>query len=137
MSGVKYYSSVAIRVRGRYLTMFHTQKNEHPWRFPGGKIESTENTESAAIRELKEELNIVPVGLQFIGHYQTDVDKGEWIGSFFLCTEWNGKPTIMEPEKHDGWQWFTPSGLLLMGADPEAKAAIDAERGIIYGELKS
>lgn len=70
------------------------------WDFPSGHIENGESVQSAARRELKEE-----VGLQVaendlkLRHINQNFLDVPYLGFTFEATTWTGQPTIGEPEK--------------------------------------
>jgi 8-oxo-dGTP pyrophosphatase MutT (NUDIX family) len=118
------YASVAVR-RGRneFLTIHHAKKAEHPWRFPGGKLDAGENPREAAIRELREEIGIIPLNLIPVHTETTFVDGAWWTGHFFLCTRWLGDVELKEPEKHDLFAWVPPAALAVLDSHPETEVA--------------
>lgn len=118
---VRYFATAVIRNKdGHYLVIHHHKKLEHPWRFAGGKIEEGETPIGALARELKEELNITPLSLRFIGMSEpVTVDSGTWAGYFFLCDSYEGEPTLMEPEKMDKMGWVGCAALLCLDSHPE------------------
>lgn len=125
------YASVAVRNQNGFLTVFHTQKKEHPWRFPGGKIEVGELAISAAARELKEELGIEALSLSYAGCYKTFVDGKEWTGHFFLCENFKGEPSVQEPDKMGEMRYLHSWELQRLGSTPEnaVACALDLENG--------
>ena len=134
------YAAAAIRNHeGKYLTVFHAKKKEHPWRFPGGKVEVTEAWKKAMLRELKEELNLTATASYFLGPYTSEQDGAVWKGLFYVI-DVNDVDLVnlefMGPEKHTEIQWFTPTELFLLGTDPEFKAAVDAEAEVLHGRLQ-
>lgn len=94
----------------KYLLIREDKKNWfNGWIFPGGKVEVGETTEKAAIRELKEEINIdvdkakLSLWYENIFHFET----GDWRGFYFICTDCDlDKLKIMEPNKCDGYCFF-------------------------------
>jgi mutator protein MutT len=76
------------------------------WEFPGGKIESGESNESAARRELAEELG---VEVQGVGEVEfAFADPGSSFLIEFAQVEITGEPTCHE---HEALAWCTPQEL--------------------------
>ncbi|HUN67151.1 MAG TPA: (deoxy)nucleoside triphosphate pyrophosphohydrolase [Bacteroidota bacterium] len=63
------------------------------WEFPGGKAENGETPEECLIRELREELSIVPVvGSLFHRHQHRYPDGGEFDVYYFTVSSFTGTP---------------------------------------------
>ena|ERR1700688_690948 len=124
------YVAIVIRGAGGFLTVYHSKKKEHPWRFPGGKLEMGELAIVAAARELQEELGIEALSLRFYNTYCTFVDGAEWVGYFFICDTYKGVPTLTEPEKHSEFRFLTAGELVDAGSTPEnaCACALDLEK---------
>lgn len=77
-----------------------------------GHVERHETAEAAAIREAREELGVevAPTDLHPAAVMQrTDgtVDPREQrVDWFFTCRAWRGQPTVLEPAKCGGLEWF-------------------------------
>lgn len=73
------------------------------WEFPGGKLEPGEKPEEALVRELREEIALVPITykpLSFISHsYETF----HIVLLPYLVTEWTGTFDLLE--KQQGYMW--------------------------------
>ncbi|PZO85097.1 MAG: DNA mismatch repair protein MutT [Micavibrio aeruginosavorus] len=80
---------------------------------PAGAIDGNEEASLAACREAKEEscvvLNKEDLSLKHVIHCYTDGD--EWMGVFFAATEYQGVPSIGEPEKHADMHWCKVNAL--------------------------
>lgn len=126
----RFYASAAIRhpKTGLWLAMHHIKKTQHPWRFPGGKIELGETSADAVAREVLEELNIEILRMTAIHPLRTTaVDGGLWTGQFFLVTAWLGTPQSMEPEKIGDIEWLTAEELLHRDSHPEYEVVHELE----------
>lgn len=122
----RHYASVVIRDgQDRFLTMLHSKKAEHPWRFPGGKVDDRELPIAAAARELYEELGIVAEDLKLVSIHRTEVDGGVWVGHFYLLGDYSGVIEIVEPDKHIEWRYLTAHELLEFNSRPETDVVID------------
>lgn len=97
------------------LRRANTGWKDGQWSAPAGSHDGGETLEQAAARELREEtgLEAHPHDMRLIHllHCRAGDNGGEWLGAFFLATQWQGEPTIREPEKHDGLAWY-PAGQL-------------------------
>ncbi len=82
------------------------------WEFPGGKVEPNEDESSALIRELKEELGIVPKffkpWIRRVFHYP----HGEVSINFFKVRHWDG---IVAPLENQEFYW---QGRGVLGVSP-------------------
>ncbi len=83
------------------------------WCLPGGKVEEDESPMTAALRELDEEIGIIPAEIKFSstiflkdpsvrfpGKYFTG------LGLFFVIEKWNSSIVNKEPHKHEKIQFF-------------------------------
>lgn len=99
--------------QGRLLLTKRGQgaKNERGyWEVPGGGVELNETRADAAVREIKEELDVdieLIDELQTIDHIIPD-DSQHWVATSFIARIKEGQtPKIMEPEKCDAIEWFS------------------------------
>lgn len=134
------YVAAAIRNHeGKYLTVYHSKKKEHPWRWAGGKVETYEVWRKALARELKEELNLTVTTSHFLGAYTSVSDGQEWKGIFYVISVDEidlSNLELVEEDKHTEIKWLTPTELYILGTQPEYLAAIDAESEVLYGRLQ-
>ena len=80
------------------------------WHVPGGRVETGESVQAAAIREIREELGVeVSVeDLEFQGVVVYDQTDSEDVDTFQFSTHrWQGEPRLMEPHKHQAMQWIS------------------------------
>lgn len=85
------------------------------WEFPGGKIGANETSESALVRELKEELDLTVeeddlIPLTFASH---DYPDFHLFMPLFLCRVWRGTPTPLEGQQL-AWAFPADFGLYPM-----------------------
>lgn len=81
--------------------------------FPGGKVEN-ETLESAFWRELKEETGLVKskvLGgkLHYCGYTEEEAENGKRYLVMYFLTEYTsdmGRPTNIESDKHDKWEFI-------------------------------
>jgi 8-oxo-dGTP diphosphatase len=75
---------------------------------PGGRMELKESLYDSAKRELKEETNLNSNKLTYIGVIRELQEISTFIHFAFVCTDYHGGPENAEPEKCEGWEWFSP-----------------------------
>lgn len=91
------------------------------WSFPGGHLEFNESLIDCAIREAKEEtdlnISIISDNPVAITNDFFEKDQKHYITIYMLAKHIDGEPKITEPEKCQGWEWFSwnalPSNLFL------------------------
>ncbi len=120
-----YASGVIQDGAGRFLTIHHSKKKEHQWRFVGGKINGDELPIIACARETHEEIGIVPTSLKLVSTQTTHVDGGDWTGQFFLIEDYHGTIVLQEPDKHSEYRYMTVKELVEANSHPEAEVAAD------------
>jgi 8-oxo-dGTP diphosphatase len=81
------------------------------WEFPGGKIEESENTEQALLRELKEELNIDVLEQSHFMSLSFEYPEKHVNLHFQLVTQFDGKEQGNEGQQV---QWFTKAELITL-----------------------
>lgn len=75
------------------------------WAMFGGHANMDELPQDAAIRELREELDIGVLNLSLLHTFKPNSFSEEVNFSIFLCTEWIGVPRLMGDE-HNEMHWF-------------------------------
>jgi len=76
------------------------------WNGVGGKLEAGETIEQGAVRETKEEINVVPIDLKKIAELTFRfIDNPEWdqIVYVYFCEKWKNNPIETEEMKP---KWF-------------------------------
>ena len=100
--------------RGRLLLVKRKRRPEAGcWGLPGGKVEAMETLESAAVRELREELGIEirPQRMLSVSD-QIDHERGEhWVSVVYLAAIVSGEPEIREPDALSQLGWFAIDAL--------------------------
>ena len=77
---------------------------------PGGKMDSSNTSQPAALlREMKEELNVIPLEYKFLGDIWFNTD--EWVFHVYVITEWDGKVPAISKEDFRALTWLDPSML--------------------------
>lgn len=77
-----------------------------------GHVDDDEYVVDAIIRETQEEIgvDIEPDDLKMVMAAQMNADRS-YLNYTFVCKNWKGEPTIMEPEKCDDLRWFSKDEL--------------------------
>lgn len=72
-----------------------------------GALEAGETIASAASWEAQEELGVevFPASTRYAHTLHSLTDGTGWVGHFFVATEWLGRPTLCESEKHSDLTW--------------------------------
>jgi len=100
------------------------QKKIYPnvWDLIGGHCEEGETPEQALVRELHEELDIVPIEFKrlcVLGEPNSHL-YGEYAYHVFLVTAWEGTPCNNAPHEHSEIRWFPiPEAVSLELAYPQ------------------
>lgn len=74
---------------------------------PGGHLEYMESFEECARRETREEagIEITNIRFLFVGNF-TEYAPKHYV-DIGLVADWqSGEPTVMEPDKREGWGWY-------------------------------
>ena len=95
------------------LLLHRNVPNRVQWELPGGKIEENENPEEAAIRELKEELNINIKIIKFLGSKDFKEDGFTMKYNWFEAKIVNGNLKLME-ERFDKFKYFSSEELKII-----------------------
>lgn len=81
---------------------------------PAGHIEKNETVMECSKRELREETGIIANKFEFkcvklIPLYKINgkIADDQYIAFFIEAKKWKGKPKGMEPNKNEGWGWYS------------------------------
>ncbi len=84
---------------------------EGTWTMPGGKLHFGETPEEGAKRELMEETGMTSNSLKLISLTNDMVSDAHYITLGFLCEDFEGSPSVMEPDEITKWDWFSLDNL--------------------------
>jgi 8-oxo-dGTP pyrophosphatase MutT (NUDIX family) len=92
------------------------------WDVFGGHVEGDETVEEALVRELDEELDIIPTRFEFIESFSEPDPRrnGKCLYHFFKVTSWSGPGPRLRGAEHTEIRWHTlDEALTLNLAAPE------------------
>lgn len=106
MRKIEIAGAVLLDKQGEILLMHRNTETLKQWELPGGKLEEGESPEQAAIRELKEELDVDIQVERYLGFREFE-DAGRTLKyHWFKCAIKNGTPRPVE-EKFDSIKYFS------------------------------
>ncbi|MFN4037752.1 MAG: NUDIX hydrolase [Erythrobacter sp.] len=102
------------------------------WGLPGGKVDGFETLTDAVAREIDEELGLAITAERLLCLVD-QIDRSlcsHWVAPVYLVTNFDGLPSIKEPEALSEWGWFALDGLPepLTFATQQAVAMLKADR---------
>jgi 8-oxo-dGTP diphosphatase len=77
------------------------------WDLLGGRQEDGESLEQTLVRELQEEVGIIPTLTEYMEKLDIPSHPDILECHIFLVTEWDGTPSNLAPMEHDLIQWFS------------------------------
>ncbi len=104
--------SCLVEREGKFL--LGLRKGSHgagEWATPGGHLEFGESVEECARRELLEETGLT-AGSVILGPWVENVMESSckhYVTLFAYMRDCTGEPELLEPDKCDGWDWFSAS----------------------------
>lgn len=106
---------IVVNEAGKFLVMKRKGSHAPYWSIPGGKLELGETFENGAVRELKEELDIIIIEPQVIAvtnNLKTyDAEGVHFISVILVAKSFTGVPEIMEPTKCTEVRWVSAHNL--------------------------
>lgn len=93
---------------GRVLLMHRTTPKRTQWEVPGGKVENGETPEQAAVREVKEELDITVAVVRKVGSEVFEEDGGRHDYHWFEAEIVQNEPRLTGSDGgiHDDFRYF-------------------------------
>jgi 8-oxo-dGTP pyrophosphatase MutT (NUDIX family) len=111
-------NALFVRNRTVLLARRSLHRSAYPtlWSFPGGHVEQHETLTEALVRELREEVGVVPSSFFFLAAIAdpnaSDVDPA--IYHIYSVTAWEGgEPTLLGDE-HTELRWFAPAAAIAL-----------------------
>ncbi|MEV4191878.1 NUDIX hydrolase [Streptomyces toxytricini] len=100
------------------------------WHLPSGHLDTGEDMTQAVIREAREETGVLiaseDVAAAVTVHHRPPAG-GSRIGVFFEVRRWRGEPSVWEPDRCDGMDWY-PLDALPAPMVAYCRAGLDAYR---------
>jgi 8-oxo-dGTP diphosphatase len=82
------------------------------WAFPGGSMEYMESIAETVHREIAEEVGIQVDNIRFIRIYNLrEYEPKHFLDVAVKVDYVSGEPKVVEPDKCEGWEWFSPDEL--------------------------
>lgn len=103
---------IAVFVEREKKVLLGLRKGAHgasTWATPGGHLEFGETVEACARRELFEETGLKVLDCLLGPWVENVMEEGKkhYITIFVRAEVLEGEPELREPDKCDGWQWFS------------------------------
>lgn len=104
-------SALLIRSDGKVLLGLRSAakaKWSNHWDAIGGHVETNETLEAALIRELQEEIGIIPTDFRRVAalREKSAIDEESRLHYIFIVRDWEGEPSLRNDE-HSEIQWFS------------------------------
>lgn len=102
-------NAVFVGPEGVLLARRSPHRKNYPdcWSFPGGHVESGESLDEALLREIDEELAVLPLAFEpFMRIPDPDAVTDPVTYQMYLVRDWRGTPKIADAE-HSELRWFS------------------------------
>lgn len=135
-------ASLIRNTKGEILLIQQSKGTNRPayWLLPGGGVEFGESAEEALKRELKEELGLDSVNMDFIALNESIDPKGlrHLIQLIFLVKVRDSIPVLDAREKAiTGFGYFSPKEIMGMDVRPDCKEFLRKKKFIPVSYIKS
>lgn len=137
MKGTKHTPEVSVIIRNEkgqvlFFQRQYTGYADGTYCLPSGHVEYAEAFSQAAVREVKEEVDLdvqIEDLFSLLSMHRREGDDDIRIGVVFEARAWAGTPKNMEPDRHGDPKWFDADNLPLnemLGFQADAFRAIAA-----------
>jgi 8-oxo-dGTP diphosphatase len=110
---------------GRILLMHRNREEFSQWELPGGKVESGETAEAAAVREIKEELGVDVRLTKSLGNGEFQTEEKEYRYTWFQAVITAGEADLQEPETFDDLEYFEIEDLLSLALSQNMQVLLE------------
>ncbi len=117
---------------GRILLLHRDTGDVVQWELPGGKVETGEVAEAAAVRELYEELGVEVHLTRNLGSGDFEEHDTDYVYQWFQARIVAGEPRIMEPNTFDDYDYFELEDLMSLALSSNMQVLFPK---IISGEV--
>lgn len=128
-----------VKKEGRFLALrrFNTGYRDGEYTFPAGHVDDGESAIHAAVRELKEEVNLEAheEDTKLVHVMQHKEGTHEYFDFFFEITKWNGEPKICEENKMNDLKFIDPLELSKLAIPGVRKALEEIEKRNTFSSL--
>lgn len=106
MKKVELAGCVILDDYNRMLLLHRSTEELTHWELPGGKLEENETAETAALREIKEELGVDVRLVKSLGAGGFEIKDNEYHYTWFQAVIESGIPDLREPDMFDDLEYF-------------------------------
>ena len=115
MDGERPFIGIGVMILKKGKVLLGKRKNPHgegEYAFPGGHLEHLESFEECARRETKEESGMEIENIRFQLVANVTAYQPKHYVHIGMTADWkSGEPKVLEPEKCDGWDWYSLNAL--------------------------
>jgi 8-oxo-dGTP diphosphatase len=114
----KIVNAVLVRDDKVLLARRSPHRHSYPglWSFPGGHVENTETLIGALLREVREEIGLVPTNFSFLVSI-ADPNASEhasFIYYFYAVFAWTGGEPALLGDEHTELRWFSTAAAMAL-----------------------